>query len=53
VRKAFLGPLAQRRPWPQVVPTYSRHKDVLRVNKVVSSCPVSSQLRQDVTYTTM
>jgi len=36
VRKAFLGPLASRRPWRQVVPNSSQHQDALRGKKVMS-----------------
>jgi len=31
VQKAFLGPLAPRRPWHQVVLNYSRRQDCLLV----------------------
>jgi len=53
VRKAFIGPLAPRRPCRQVVPYYSRHQDVLQVKKVASNCPASSWSHQDVTYSTI
>jgi len=37
VRKAFVGPLAPRRPWRQVVRNYIRRQNVLRVKKVAQA----------------
>jgi len=51
VQKAILGSLAPGCPWCQVVPNYSWRQDVLRVKKVMSSCPASSRSLQDVMYT--
>jgi len=53
VRKVFLGPLAPRRPWHQIVPNYSQRQDTVNIQdkKVTSSCPASSRWHQDVTYT--